>query len=91
MASRRSVKADATAVASQPEQPEQSEEQRKALLEQAIQQRVKIAESNLDMAKMFIQNNKFDIARRRLRQLVDEFDGSPAATEAQAMLKTLKR
>lgn len=56
----------------------------------ALRDREKLAESNLDMAKMFLQRGKPGIAGRRLRELVTEFEGSAAATEAKCILRTLK-
>lgn len=69
---------------------EPTEAEQKALLEEAIQKREKLAESHLDMARLFVENQKFDIARRRLQQLIEEFAGSAAACGARALLQTLK-
>jgi TolA-binding protein len=74
---------------SDPNEP--TDEARNRLLEEAIHKREKLAESSLEMATMFMQRGKMDIARRRLREIVAEFDGSAAASEAKAMLKTPKR
>lgn len=71
--------------------PELTEAEKAELLEQAVQKREKLAESALDMAKMFIQRGKPEIARRRLQQIVDEFDGSAAVTEARTMLTGLRQ
>lgn len=71
--------------------PELSEAEKAELLEQAVQKREKLAESALDMAKMFIQRGKPEIARRRLQQIVEEFDGSAAVTEARTMLAGLRQ
>lgn len=56
-------------------------------LDEAIARRDKIAESLLEMADMFVQNGKLDIARRRWREIAEEFDGLPAAEQARALLK----
>lgn len=87
MRSKGSVKADKAASDSKPELTDAEQKER---VEQAIQKREKMAESNLEMAKMFLRNEKLDIARRRLRELVSEFDGSTAATEAKVLLKRMK-
>jgi hypothetical protein len=65
---------------------ELTEAENKELLEEAIQKREKLAESRLEMAKMFLQNGKPEIAIRRLREIVAEFDLSAAADMARAML-----
>ena len=70
---------------------EHTDEDRKLLLEESIQNRGKMAESSLEMAAMFVKNGKVGIARRRLREIVAEFEGSVAAGEAKAMLKKLGR
>ena len=70
--------------------PELTDTEKKALLDQAIARQEKLAESRLEMAKMFLQNGKRMIAARRLRELVEQFSESPAADEAKQMLKKLK-
>ena len=68
---------------------ELTDDDRKQLLETAIQKNEKLAESGVAMAKLFLEKGKRQIAKGRLRRIVDEFDGSEAAQEAQALLKTL--
>lgn len=68
---------------------ELSDEERRQLLETAIQKNEKLAESGVEMAKLFLQKGQKQIAKRRLRQIVEEFDGSEAAKEAKALLKKL--
>ena len=63
------------------------EDEQRRLLDQAIEKREKLAESRLEMAKMFLEKGKLEIAIKRLQEIVDEFDG--AANEANAMLKRL--
>ena len=41
------------------------------------------------MAKLFIENEKPNIALRRLKEIVAEFSGSEAATEAKSLMKKL--
>ena len=71
------------------EKPELTEEAKKALLEDAIQKREKLAESSLEMARMFIEKGKQEIAKRRLTDIVREFGSSAAATEAKVLLGKL--
>ena len=66
---------------------ELTDDQRRQILEDAIQKNEKLAESGLEMAKLFLQKGKRQIAKRRLREIVEKFDGSEAAKEAQALLK----
>jgi TolA-binding protein len=70
--------------------PDLTDTEKKAHLEQAIEKQEKLAESGLEMAKMFLQNGKQAIALRRLREIVKQFAGSAAADEAKDMLKKLK-
>ena len=58
-------------------------------LDTAIEKQEKLAESGVEMAKLFLQNGKRQIAKRRLREIVGEFGGSAAANEALALLKNL--
>jgi hypothetical protein len=66
---------------------ELTDDQRRQILEDAIQKNEKLAESGLEMAKLFLQKGKRQIAKRRLLEILDKFDGSEAAKEAQALLK----
>ena len=61
-------------------------DEKQALLDQAIEKRERLADSRLEMAKMFLQKDKPEIALKRLKEIVDEFDGSAAAIEARKML-----
>ena len=61
------------------------------LLEQSILKGQKLAESDLEMAQVFLKRGKVEIARRRLSRIIDEFGGAEAAIEAKAMLKRLGR
>lgn len=69
--------------------PELTEEQKKALLEEAIEKRERLADSALEMAKLFTQSGKAEIAQRRLKAIIKEFEGSAAAMEATEMLQGL--
>ena len=71
------------------EQPELTEAEKKELVEQSIQKRERLTESGLEMAKLFMEKGKPKIARRRLKEIVDEFDGSAAAEEAREMLERM--
>ena len=68
---------------------EKSDEEKRQLLDESIQQNEKLAESGVELAKLFLQKGKRQIAKRRLRQIIAEFDGSAAAKEAKALLKKL--
>jgi hypothetical protein len=70
-------------------QPELTEEEQRQLLERANQLREQRAETQLDLAKLFLEKKKPDIALRRLEEIVAEFSGSAAATEAKKMIKNL--
>ena len=68
---------------------ELTDDDRKQLLEAAIQNNEKLAESGVAMAKLFLEKGKRQIAKSRLRRIVEEFEGSEAAKEAKALLKKL--
>ena len=60
------------------------------LLQQAIQKQERLAESRLEMAKLFLQKGKPKIAVRRLKEFVNDFGEADVATEAKALLKKLR-
>jgi FimV-like protein len=64
-------------------------EQQKEQLDQAIERLDKHAESQLNMAQLFIARGKTDIARRRLEELLELYGKSDAAREARKLLKRL--
>jgi outer membrane protein assembly factor BamD (BamD/ComL family) len=70
-------------------QPELTEEQKQNLLEQTNQIRDQRAENELELAKLFLENEKPDIALRRLKEIVAEYSGSAAATAAKSLMKKL--
>lgn len=71
------------------EKPELTEAEKKELLEEAIQKRAKLAESRLEMVRLFLQNGKQDIAERRLKELLENFAGTSEAETAREMLSKL--
>jgi len=72
-----------------PAPPEPSESDRQALLEQALERQEKLAESGLEMARMFVARGKPEIARRRLESLIAEYPASTVAPEAEQLLADL--
>ena len=70
-------------------QPELTEEEKRELLERTNQIREQRAENQLELAKLFLENEKIDIALRRLKEIVAEYSGSAAATEAKSLMKKL--
>lgn len=70
-------------------QPELTEEEKQELLESANQIREQRAENELELAKLFLENEKPDIALRRLKEIVAEYSGSSAATKAKSLMKKL--
>lgn len=49
----------------------------------------KLAEGQLEMARLFIDRGKNDIARRRLDEILEVYPMSAAAIEARRLLKRL--
>lgn len=70
-------------------EPELSAEEQQKQLERANQIREQRAETQLDLAKLFVEHQKVDVALRRLQEIVAEFGGTSAAKKAQAMIKKL--
>lgn len=70
-------------------EPELTEEEKQELSERANQIREQQAENQLELAKLFLENEKPDIALRRLKEIVTEYSGSKAAKEAKSLMKKL--
>ena len=70
-------------------QPQLTEDEQRELLEQSNQLRERLAEAQLDLAKLFIEREKPNIALRRLQEIVADFSGSAAAIEAKRLMKKL--
>lgn len=64
-------------------------EEKKKLVDDAIERLDRLAESELEMARLFINRGKIEIARRRLQELIYRYAKSDAATEAKKQLKNL--
>ena len=64
-------------------------EQQKQLVDEAIDRLDRLAESQLEMARLFIDRGKTDIARRRLREVVELYSKSDSAKAAKKLLKEL--
>ncbi len=70
-------------------QLELTEEEQRELQERANQLQEQRAQIQLDLAKLFLEKKKPDIALRRLKEIVAEFSDTKAATEAKKMIKRL--
>ena len=64
-------------------------EQQTEILDQVLERLDKHAESQLVMARLFIDRGKTEIARRRLHELVEMYGKSEAEEEAKKLLKGL--
>ncbi len=64
-------------------------EQQRELVDDAIARAEKQAESQIDMARLFMTHGKQEIARRRLTEVIELYAKSEAAKEARRMLKQL--
>jgi outer membrane protein assembly factor BamD (BamD/ComL family) len=78
-----------TSTAELEQKPELTDEERRQLLDAAIQKNEKLAESKLDVAKLFLEKGKKLIAKNRLRRIVEQFPEAESANEAKALLKKL--
>ena len=70
-------------------QPELTEEEKRKLLEQSNDIREQRALNQLELAKLFLENEKPDIALRRLKEIVAEYSGSAAAAKAKSLMKKM--
>ena len=84
-----SIKFQKTSGSKKKSKPELTEEEKQEILERANQIREQGAENQLELAKLFLENEKPDIALRRLKEIVAEYSGSKAATEAKFLMKKL--
>lgn len=84
-----SIKSQKTSGSKKKSKPELTEEEKQEILERANQIREQGAENQLELAKLFLENEKPDIALRRLKEIVGEYSGSAAATEAKSLMKKL--
>ena len=84
-----SIKSQKTSGSKKKSKPELTEEEKQEILERANQIREQGAENQLELAKLFLDNEKPDIALRRLKEIVAEYSGSKAATEAKFLMKKL--
>lgn len=84
-----STKTDKPSRSRKKAEPALSAEEQQKLLERAQQIREQRAETQLDLATLFVKHKKADVALRRLQEIVTEFGGTAAAKMAQAMIKKL--
>jgi outer membrane protein assembly factor BamD (BamD/ComL family) len=76
-----------------PESPapvQSGETERQALLEQALVRQEKLADSELEMARMFLVRGRPEIARRRLRKLLADYQAASVAPIARGLLASLE-
>ncbi|MCC7423518.1 MAG: hypothetical protein IT428_24850 [Planctomycetaceae bacterium] len=66
-----------------------SEDAQRQMVDEAIERAEKLAESQLEMARLFISHRKMDVARRRLEDLLERYGRSEAAQEARKLLKQI--
>ena len=69
--------------------PTLTPEQQKQLVDEAIERQERHAESELQMARLFIDRGKIEIGRRRLQEVVELYGKSDSAKEAKKILKTI--
>ena len=84
-----SIKSQKTSGSKKKSKPELTEEEKQEILERASQIREQEAENQLELAKLFLENKKPIIALRRLKEIVSDYSGSMAATEAKSLMKKL--
>ncbi len=75
-----------SAVKPRRKKPAPADEQQRQVVEQAIQEGRRLAESRLDIARLFLSRGQFDIARRRLTELLQLHPDTEEAQEAKQLL-----
>lgn len=75
----------------QQSQVQLSEEEKKALLAEAIEKNEKLAESELELARWFIANDRSEFALRRLKKILKEYPLASQVPEAKRLLKQLRQ
>lgn len=84
-----SVKSPKTSGSKKKAKPELTEEEKRELEDKANQIREQQAENQLVLAKLFLENRKPAIALRRLKEILADYGGSKAATEAKSLMRKL--
>lgn len=84
-----SVKSPKTSGSKKKAKPELTEEEKRELEDKANQIREQQAENQLELAKLFLENRKPAIALRRLKEILADYGGSKAATEAKSLMRKL--
>ena len=64
-------------------------EEQHVLVNQAIEKAEKLAEIQVEMARLFLARGKPDIARHRLTDVIENFRQSDAAQDARKLLRQL--
>lgn len=74
------------------DQPQEhlSEEEKKLRLAEAIERNEKLAESEFELARWFIENQRHDFAVRRLKKIQIDYPLSSYVTEAKRLIKQIK-
>jgi hypothetical protein len=67
-----------------------SERHRRRIVRDLRQSDAESAESYLQIARLFLSYGKTEVARRRLKRVVDKFGNTPAATESRKLLTTIE-
>lgn len=68
---------------------ELSPEQQKEELEAALERLDKLAESELEMVRLFLERGKIEIAKRRLEGILESYPKSHATKEARKLLSDI--
>lgn len=69
--------------------PSPAEEVNRKLVDEAIQEAKRLAESRLEMIRLFLARGQTEIAHRRLQELIELHPSTDEAKEAGALLKGL--
>lgn len=77
------------AAPTEPAEPELTAAERQRLLDEAIERREPLAQSELEIARMFLARGRHDVARRRLELILTDCPLSEAAVEARRLLEAL--
>lgn len=85
-----SVKSEKTVGPKKKAKPELTDDEKRQIQQQAEQVKERRAETQLDLARLFLEKEQPDIAMRRLKEIVADYDGTTAATEAKSLIRKIK-
>ena len=60
------------------------------LVQEPVKTEAEFAESHLEIIRLLLSYGRTDVARRRLKRVVDKFGNTPAGSESRKLLMTIE-